>query len=125
MAAKISYIPTGMVFKKIIQNIGSFVGTVVKLDPIHMNGLWKPCVRIRITMNIDKPLKRRMKLKREGGQWNLVNFKYERLSTLYFVCGLLGHSDRDREVVYANPESTIDKAYGVWLRAPSKNGNLC
>lgn len=72
-------------------------------------------------MDIGKPLKRGMKLKREGGSWNWINFKYERLSMFCFVYGLLGHHYRDCEVVYANPGKVIDRAYGVWLRAPSKN----
>lgn len=50
-----------------------------------------------------------------------MNFKYERLSTFCFVCGLLGHSERDCVVVYANPDKLIEKAYGTWLRAPMKN----
>lgn len=50
-----------------------------------------------------------------------VNFKYERLSTFCFVCGLMGHSDRDCNLVYANPEMDIPRAYGVWLRAPNRN----
>lgn len=62
-----------------------------------------------------------MKIKREGNNWSWINFKYERLSTFCFVCDLLGHSERDCEVVYANPEKVIDRAYGIWLRAPSKN----
>ncbi|KAK1364928.1 hypothetical protein POM88_040489 [Heracleum sosnowskyi] len=32
-----------------------------------------------------------------------------------------GHSDRDCEVVYANTGKVIERAYGVWLRAPNKN----
>ncbi|KAL8127393.1 hypothetical protein AgCh_014346 [Apium graveolens] len=72
-------------------------------------------------MDITKPLKRRMKIKREGGAWSWVNFKYERLSTFCFVCGILGHSERDCVVTYANPDKVIDKAYGVWLRAPMGN----
>lgn len=38
-----------------------------------------------------------------------------------FVCGLLGHSERDCAVVYANPNKVIEKAYGTWLRASMKN----
>lgn len=72
-------------------------------------------------LDIDKPLKRRMKIKREGGTWSWINFKYERLSTFCFVCGILGHSERDCGVVYANPGKEIEKAYGTWLRAPGKN----
>lgn len=78
-------------------------------------------MRVRVTLDISKPMKRRMKLKMEGGNWSQVNFKYERLTIFCFVCGILGHSDRDCEVVYANPGKTIDRAYGVWLRAPNKN----
>lgn len=63
-----------------------------------------------------------MKIKREGGNWTWINFKYERLSTFCFVCGLMGHSDRDCSIVYANPDKVIERAYGTWLRAPLKMG---
>lgn len=43
------------------------------------------------------------------------------MSTFCFICGLLGHSERDCAVVYANPDKVIEKAYGTWLRAPIKN----
>lgn len=64
-----------------------------------------------------------MRIKREGGDWSWVNFKYERLSIFCFVCGQMGHSERDFGIVYANPEAVIPRAYGVWLRAPTKNSH--
>lgn len=85
-------LPTGMVIEKVIQSIGNFVGTYVKMDPLNINGTWKQYMRARVTMDINKPLKRRMKIKRKGGTWSWINFKYERLSTFCFVCGLMGHS---------------------------------
>lgn len=62
-----------------------------------------------------------MKIKREGGDWSWINFKYERLSTFCFVCGKIGHSERDCNVVYANPGKELARSYGTWLRAPNKN----
>lgn len=97
------------------------MGVFVKTDPMNNNGLWKWYTRIRVTMDVEKPIKRRMKVKREGGAWSWINFKYERISTFCFVCGLLGHSERDCGIVYDNPEKEIERAYGVWLRAPTKN----
>ncbi|KAL8107203.1 hypothetical protein AgCh_023859 [Apium graveolens] len=78
--------------------------------------------RIRVTLDVEKPIKRRMNIKREGGEWNWVNFKYEPLSLFCFVCEILGHSERDCSVVYAHPNKVVEKAYGTWLRAPMKGG---
>lgn len=62
-----------------------------------------------------------MIIEREGRTLSWINFKYERLSTFCFVCGLMGHSDRDCEIEYVNPDKVIDRAYGVWLKAPTIN----
>lgn len=62
-----------------------------------------------------------MKIKREGDSWSWLNLKYERLGTFCFVCGIIGHSERECHVVYANPGKPIEKAYGTWLRASSRN----
>lgn len=110
-----------MITEKVLQSIGNSIGAYVKSDPTNFNQTWKVFTRIRVTLNIDKPLKRRMKIKREGNAWGWINFKYERLSTFCFVCGLLGHSDRECPIVYANPEKVIERSYGAWLRAPMRN----
>lgn len=114
-------LPHGMVTEKVLQSIGNYIGEFNKTDPNNVTGGWKMYLRIRVTMDVRKPLKRRMKIKREGGDWGWINFKYERLATFCFVCGLLGHSDRECGVVYANPDKVIDRAYGTWLRAPLRN----
>lgn len=38
-----------------------------------------------------------------------------------FVCGMIGHSERDCAVVYANPEKEIARAYDVWPWALLRN----
>lgn len=61
-------IPSGCFSEKIIQGIGNYVGKLVKADPVNLNGMWKAYARVRVTMDVTKPLKRKMKLKREGGE---------------------------------------------------------
>ncbi|XP_074336280.1 uncharacterized protein LOC141673434 [Apium graveolens] len=63
-------IPNGLMSHRILQSIGSYVGKFVKSDPTNIDGSWRMYARIRITLDIDKPLKRKMKLKHEGGEWN-------------------------------------------------------
>lgn len=60
-------VPTGFLSENILKNIGMSIGNYIKADPASLEGTWKQYVRIRVTMDIGKPLKRRMKLKREGG----------------------------------------------------------
>lgn len=103
------------------KNIGNYVGEFIKSDPTNINGGWKLYSRIRIKMDLRKPIKRRMKVKRAGGDWSWAHFKYERLSSFCFVCGLFGHQERDCAIVYANPDKEVIRAYGTWLRAPGKN----
>lgn len=61
-------LPAGMLSERILQSIGNYVGVFVKTEPMNTNVVWKMYVRIRVTMDIHKPLKRRMKVKREGGE---------------------------------------------------------
>lgn len=117
-------LPKGFASMKVLENVGNYVGKYVKSDTANFEGTWKPFFRIRVTIRVDKPLKRRMKIKRGGGNWSWINFKYERLSTFCFVCGILGHAEKDCAVVYANPDKEIEKAYGPWLRAQTKNAQM-
>ncbi|XP_074352060.1 uncharacterized protein At4g02000-like [Apium graveolens] len=114
-------IPRGFLSESVLRSVGSSVGKYVKPDPATFEGMWKPYVRVRVSINVEKPLKRRLKIKREGDNWSWLNFKYERLGIFCFVCGIIGHSERECNVVYANPDKVIEKTYGTWLRAPSRN----
>lgn len=114
-------LPAGLISENVFKSIGQYVGEFIKSDPANINGGWKLYSRIRVKIDLRKPIKRRMKVKRAGGEWSWANFKYERLSSFCFVCGLLGHQERDCAIVYANPDKEITRAYGTWLRAPGKN----
>lgn len=121
MWVQIYDIPRGFLSENILQSVGSSIGCYVQSDPTTFTGGWKPYVRINVSINVENPLKRRVKIKREGDNWSWLNFKYERLGTFCFVCEIIGHSERECNVVYAHPEKQIEKAYGSWLRAPSRN----
>lgn len=58
---------------------------------------------MRVTIDLSKPLKRRMKLGRSGDQWCWVNFMYEGVSTFCFICGLVSHGEKFYQKIFDVP----------------------
>lgn len=77
-------------------------------------------MRIRVSMDVRKPLKRMMKLKKAGGEWIWIDFKYERLNIFCFTCGLLRHTAQQCPKLYECLTGEIVPAYGHWLMAPTR-----
>ena len=96
-------------------------GTILapSLWPIQraLGGGWKNFMRIRVSIDVRNALKRRMKIRKGGGDWFWVNFHYQRLPTFCFICGILGHSDSTSELLFDNPDGFPKKAYGIWMWA--------
>ena len=78
-------------------------------------------MRIRVSIDLRVPLKRRMKLKMAGDEWFWINFKYENVPTFCFICGVVGHSEKFCSKLFEMPENDIIKPYGPWMRAPFRN----
>nr|GMD81146.1 uncharacterized protein LOC109179748 [Ipomoea batatas] len=117
-------LPMGFMSVPVAEAIGGFVGRYIKADQSNFDGTWKTFMRIRVEIDVAKPLKRKMKLKKNGGEWVWVEFRYERLPTFYFLCGLLGHSDRYCEKNFEDERMEGEKPYGVWLRAAGRRQSL-
>ncbi|KAH9705864.1 CCHC-type domain-containing protein [Citrus sinensis] len=117
-------LPVGFMYEKILKNIGDYVGIFLGSDEHNFMGVWRTYMRIRVSIDVRKPLKRRMKIKKEGGEWICIDFKYERLNIFCFICGLLGHTEKQCPKLYDCPSNEIVKVYGHWLKAPSRRGQM-
>lgn len=80
-------------------------------------GVWREFLRFRVSIPLDIPLKRRMKLRKSENNWCWVNFKYEGIPTFCFICGMIGHAENFCERLFDTPPEEIEKPYGVWMRA--------
>ena len=114
---QIHNLPVGFHSLKIVKDIGDYVGQFLESDENNFKGSWRNFLRIRVNMDVYKPLKRRMKIKKSGGEWLWVDFRYERLNLFCFICGCLGHTDRKCSKLYEYPEGNVLKPYGSWMRA--------
>lgn len=79
--------------------------------------------RIRVLMDVSKPLRRTQKIVNREGRAVRVNFKYERLPFFCFMCGMMGHSDKDCLKV---PEEQQKRGPGwsVNLKASPRKGRM-
>lgn len=78
-----------------------------------------PFLRIRVDINITKPLMRRKMTHIEDVYKGWVFFKYERLPIFCYHCGILVHHDRECQKFKKGCLSSEedDFQYGPWLRA--------
>uniref|UniRef100_A0A2N9GZI9 Reverse transcriptase domain-containing protein n=1 Tax=Fagus sylvatica TaxID=28930 RepID=A0A2N9GZI9_FAGSY len=76
-------------------------------------------MRIRIRLDVTKPLSRGRKARLEQGRETWISFKYERLPNFCYWCGLLSHSEKDCPIWLLNKTSlrAEDQPFGPWLRA--------
>ncbi|XP_019156580.1 PREDICTED: uncharacterized protein LOC109153201 [Ipomoea nil] len=110
-------LPSMFASQEFLAKIGDYVGSYVVADPHNFGGNWKSHYRIRVRMTMTTPLKRRMKLLRRDGSSQWITFKYERLGTFCYCCGVMGHSDKFCKTVYE--EGILPEAFpfGTWMRA--------
>lgn len=83
----------------------------------YIVGVWRVFLRVHVSIPIDKPPKRRMKLKKSEANRCWVDFKYEGIPTFCFICGMVGHSDKLCERLFDTLEDKIEKPLGTWMRA--------
>ncbi|XP_050281590.1 uncharacterized protein LOC126722475 [Quercus robur] len=99
--------------------VGNSIGMVVQVADPEDDGAGGEFLRVRITMDISKPLPRCSRLRSGGRQLGLVGLKYERLPNFCYWCGRVTHGERDCEVWLRGRGKLRreDQQYGEWLRA--------
>ncbi|KAL9411935.1 hypothetical protein AB3S75_045523 [Citrus x aurantiifolia] len=117
-------LPLGFQSERILHSIGNYIGSFIESDENNLKGVWQNYMRLRVSLDVRKPLKRRMRLKRTGGEWFWVDFKYERLNVFCFICGLLGHTERNCPSLYDGVDDNATRPYVIWMKAPSRRGMM-
>jgi hypothetical protein len=104
--------------KSVGEKIANSLGTLEEVDVAGSGVGWGRCLRLRVVIDISKPLERGRALVLNGNTlW--VNFKYEKLPLFCFACGHLVHGDKGcPERRSSNLRSGDDiNQWGVWNQA--------
>ena len=101
------------------ERICEAIGKVnVRPDEIESEG--DGFIRIRITIDVSKPLCRGRVISLDNVKELWVSFKYKRLLNICYWCGCLTHDDKDCEqwVESEGSFSTESQQFGLWIHAP-------
>jgi hypothetical protein len=115
-------LPIKSMTREMGEDIGQRVGRLITVDAPEDNGVaWGRYLRIRVEVEIAKPLMRGCIIQVEETAPVWVDFRYEHLPIFCYRCGILGHSGS--ECFTGARTSVFDRdQYRAWLRAlPERN----
>lgn len=122
MWVQIYDVPIGLTWKAAV-DIVSVVGKVD--ESVLEDEKFKGCnfMRVRVAVNVTKPLCRGRKIALSGGSDSWVSFRYERLPNLCYWCGKLTHMERECPIWLKGKGVLTEKdpQFGPWLRALTPN----
>lgn len=113
-------LPSGFMNESVGKQLGNFFGEFLQYDAKNDAAIWREFMRLKIRIDVRKPLKRKKKIMRKNKTKVIVSCKYERLGEFCFSCGLVTHTERFcRRFIDKRGEEGI-KEWGNWLKAPPR-----
>lgn len=108
-----------------ITTLANKVGVFVKIDKTQECAIDRS-IRVQVIVDVRYPLKSHVKLKIRGGDSIQIPVKYERLPLFCYICGKIGHGDRDCDE--NKGDKSPERKFSNQLRAspwkvPPKNGD--
>ncbi|KAL8489166.1 hypothetical protein ACS0TY_025168 [Phlomoides rotata] len=107
-------LPHGFFTGRVGVQLGDFIGKFIEYDNSNRGAAWMTFMHIRVEVDTDIPLKRWKKVGQKAGCSFVVHFKYEKLNSCCFVCGILGHTENFCELRFASPEEEPKREWGLF-----------
>jgi 14-3-3 protein epsilon len=120
---QIHNLPMGLMKESVGVKLANYIGSYVEYDKNNTSSFWRQYMRVRVKVDVRKPLKKDTKVMNKHGQWCTVNFKYEKLGVFCFVCGIMGHAENKCEVRFAMVQDDGRREWSADIRAdPRRQG---
>ncbi|PPR92754.1 hypothetical protein GOBAR_AA27921 [Gossypium barbadense] len=116
---RIYNMPLEFMDRQMAIDVGNALGELVAIDWKDRFGGWTEFMRIKVKIDILKPLRRVVRIVDKDRGERIGVIKYERLSDFCYICGLIGHTlklcNNNKGGMELN-DSNLQ--YGSWMRAP-------
>ncbi|KAL4341060.1 hypothetical protein GQ457_08G018530 [Hibiscus cannabinus] len=111
-------IPIGLMSESLCRSLGACIGSVVGTDTRIIDGNMGDFLRVRVSIDVSKPLRRCVALGGCGSKPRLCPLQYEKLPSFCHGCGFVSHLVVDCPRQPYDP--LIKFQYGDWLRVDMK-----
>ncbi|KAL4277931.1 hypothetical protein GQ457_03G016560 [Hibiscus cannabinus] len=119
---RILRVPIGLMSESLGRSLGACIGSVVGTDMRIIDGNMGEFMRVRVNIDVTKPLRRCVALGGCGTKPRLCPLQYEKLPNFCHGCGLIGHLVIDCPRQPYDPQ--VKFQYGDWLRANLKANRM-
>ncbi|XP_042505657.1 uncharacterized protein LOC122082259 [Macadamia integrifolia] len=91
---------------KLVSRLVMKVGDVSRLMDITgvRSGKRLQYFKARLKLDVRKPLKDTIQIRRRSGEKHSVDLRYERLPLFYYYCGLIGHNERCCQTLFEDEQ---------------------
>jgi hypothetical protein len=115
-------LPLACMGKEMGVRLGSSAGVVEEVDTNEDGVGWGEFLRVRVRLNIYKPLVRGRMLKIRN-KTELIPFRYEKIPKFCYQCGVISHGDIgcQKKDSRRHQGGGVGLQFGPWLRTPSPN----
>ncbi|MBA0804901.1 hypothetical protein Gohar_004456, partial [Gossypium harknessii] len=118
-------IPIELMDRRLALDIGNVIGELVAIDWKDRNGGWTEFMRLKIKINVLRPLRRIVKLVDKNGVETIGMLKYERLLDFCYECEIIGHMVKKCSLIKEDDRLNGQRPqFGCWMRAPTETQNL-
>jgi 14-3-3 protein epsilon len=111
---QVHQLPFGFIQPKVGQAIGRYLGELKEYD--HRNSVHSSYMRLKVRININNPLQQSWKVRANEGNYVHILFKYEKLGIFCYLCGLLGHTDKNCPKLFDMEHDDGVRGWGENLR---------
>ncbi|KAL2933765.1 hypothetical protein RDABS01_016884 [Bienertia sinuspersici] len=102
-----------------IRSIAANLGDVMEIEKNEL--CLEKYRRVKVMLDVMKPLRIYQRIKNKEGKVIKVDYKYERLPFLCFMCGIMGYNEKDCPN-YDSEDNSNELGWGVWLNASPPKG---
>ncbi|XP_040950366.1 uncharacterized protein [Gossypium hirsutum] len=113
-------LPLGFMADAVAHQLGNFIGEFIEYDFAAVQLGYKRIMRVRVKVDVRKPLKRKKRIALKNGESVYVRFEYEKLTLFYFLCGKLGHGESFYPLRVIQLQSVDVFKWDISLRAQSR-----